>query len=317
MLTVYDGFSEKLPEGYEAVTIRLDGSSSSDLDWAPSLAKAEGKKVLWELNLGLFDSLRHPLGSEMQLKTLGLALNHFFESVWNESHLGVILYRGSADFSRAFPWDAEQEENFLSWLKDFEGGVDTPLARKLFCRDACTEYLNLLQGFLPDEVPTYLLYDCSGLEEIGEAALLLDPERTARFLRILKEAPLGHREGIWETAKAPLIDHALYLGTGAPLQEKEPAAYGVFLPTMHEYFTQDLAPLEKGIQWLREKGLPYRLLTEEQLISDWDGLDYLLVAPALVNPMAFRKLRGFVAAGGTVVSLGKPLGLEIETTLDI
>jgi hypothetical protein len=73
---------------------------------------------------------------------------------------------------------------------------------------------------------------------------------------------------------------------------------------------------EEAYESLLKKGHRVRLVEEAFLISDWHGLDYLIVDPKFIDNEALRKLKGFNAAGGRVVSLGAPLGLFDEIGFD-
>ncbi len=63
-------------------------------------------------------------------------------------------------------------------------------------------------------------------------------------------------------------------------------------------------------------GIDYRIIPETYLTTEWHGLDYLIVDPDSLSSQGFRKLQGFCAAGGTIVSLGKIMGLPYEILFD-
>jgi hypothetical protein len=58
--------------------------------------------------------------------------------------------------------------------------------------------------------------------------------------------------------------------------------------------------LDAALAHLQQSGKPYRVVAEEYLTAEWDGLDELLVIASSMNPLLQRKLQGFSAAGGTV-----------------
>ena len=62
-------------------------------------------------------------------------------------------------------------------------------------------------------------------------------------------------------------------------------------------------PYREALQALNEKGTSYRLIAEDHLIRDWDGLDYLIIDPDSVSKFGMRKIMGFQAAGGTVLEM--------------
>jgi len=170
--------------------IKLDGTLKSDLNWS---IEPSDDLVLWELDLGLFDRLIHPISNEMQLRSLGLSIEHFV-NFYPEDSLGVCLYSGDLDFSLTYPWDVDQEANFHHWCDENRCGPNDPFMKKLYCRDAATEYLNLLANFLPDSITPYLLLDASSIQDPYDCARLIDPERTERFQRAIKGANVMTRD---------------------------------------------------------------------------------------------------------------------------
>lgn len=79
---------------------------SSLLDFKQARIKALtqialGEKILWELDLGLFDKLTHPFGNESEARSMILAIDHFMKSIWPEFEkysVGLSLYRGDLNF---------------------------------------------------------------------------------------------------------------------------------------------------------------------------------------------------------------------------
>ena len=66
------------------------------------------------------------------------------------------------------------------------------------------------------------------------------------------------------------------------------------------------------------KKIPFRLIAEENIITNWDGLDTLIFAPSLLGSQGIRKLQGFLAAGGEVVSLEESsLPFEVKKIKEI
>ncbi len=108
-----------------------------------------------------------------------------------------------------------------------------------------------------------------------------------------------------------------FLGTDcSQINLGEPAAVGVYLPYTDSYKEECWADLGNGLELLQEKGITYRLVSEQQLVADWDGLDYLIVSEKSITPLGKRKLLGFCAAGGTIVTIcGEPVNVPHETSL--
>jgi hypothetical protein len=315
---------EPIPEGFNSVKITLNGKVNSALKWEKEVHTAarkiqKGLRILWELDLGLFDQLKYPLGNQSQFLSLTLALEHFCKTVWEEfsAHsIGVVLYRGAADFSLGFQWDAELEQNLRHWLSDRSGelshlntyaSTDTthtlvgslPEGKRLlslFCRDAGAQFFEHLADYLPQQMDQFLILEQTDLPQSAlTAAQLCVQERFARFKLLGLEKDVG------------------YIGRKLPAMPQE-VKVGVCLPPLAVYAWEP--ELEHALTLLQARGVSYRALSESHLTIGWDGLDYLVAAARLVTPQGRRRLCGFCAAGGTVVALGESLGLPQEATLE-
>ncbi len=291
------GPGESVPEGFNAVRIYLDATMRSDLAWHQAVADAEryvaaGLKLLWDLDLGLFSRLQLPLSDVSQMQALRLSLAHFADIVWpkfaNET-LGMAVYRGSVDFSERFPWDLEQREVLQSI-----GSANT----QLFCRDVCSRYLSAVTAGLPGNLQPYLLMDASTITLERLRLQLLHRECWDRFVICVKGNAGSILAMSWDDATSPLG----YLGRrAATLPVPEHVSIGLCLPAadMHD------AVINRGIDQALERlqGKKYRVIAEEFLTAEWDGLDELVVISAAVGPLTRRKLQGFCAAGGTIVQI--------------
>jgi hypothetical protein len=291
----------------ELVTIELDGRMQASLNWSGAHQEADrcreqGRRIFWNLDLGLFDRLSRPLNDQTQFLSLCLSLEHFHNAIWKEfqaDSIGLGLYRGNADFSDHFPWDEEQINNWHGWLQDdsapmsaFSDVDPRSFARgswghrlvSLFCRDVGAEYLDLLVSHLPDGPACYLLLDDSSIASPLWRAQLTTRERYPRF----------------------------QLGLGEEIVAKT----GVCLPSMSLRYPSDFENLDEVLGILQEASVPFRIIPESLLTTEWEGLDSLLVVSRSVSTQGRRKLLGFCAAGGLVVTLGGSLGLPQECSFE-
>lgn len=300
----------------EISTIILEGGVKASLDW--TLAKIEAreqieknKRILWNLDLGLFNRLVHPFSQQSQFLSLRLSIDHFKREIWpvfGDGSAGVLLYNGPADYRRTFPWDAAQSSNLCEWLKEAfpsidELNIETGLffhdhneatahtlctttngsrLLSLFCRDACVEYLNLLAANIPDEIPVYAKLETSEIDDLAFLAQLTTTEKYER-LQIL-----------------PRIDAQQSVKTA------------VCLPPSDLIRSEAIEGLNEAMQALENREIAYKIIPEASLITEWDELDNLIVCPKGVGPQGFRKFQGFCAANGRIVTLGSPLGLVNE-----
>jgi len=356
---IFDGNpGEAIPEGFNAVKILLDGRTTSDLNWnhAKSLAlrySEQGLKLFWEMDLGLFSGLTQPLSDKTQYASLGIAIDHFRDTLWKEFQhetIGICLFRGSADFSLGFPWDDEQIDNLRSWLhhhfKDqqiffSETGIEildfykidefslkvNAVGRhilRLFCADAAASYLDLLIINIPDTLQPFLLLDATLLDSPGQCAQLVSKERFDRWHYVIKGSALQPSDLAWEGSAGVGTSFSPYgyLGhkprdkpLGTPLSEKK-VVLGVCLPSESMIQPSQYAGLDEVLKSLILRKIPFRIIPETFLITDWDGLDQIIVLAQGLSFQGKRKLQGFCAAGGVVVTIGLPIGLPLEMSVE-
>lgn len=325
--------SEGSLEGYNAVTITLEGGARSDLSWKAQLAQAQeytkqGYALFWDINLGLFDQLRLPLDHQAQFLSLTLTLEHFRDTLWQEwrEHtLGVSIYRGSLDFSRGFKWSSQQLSNLREWIQsaypdknllEKEIGLCLPSLDvidpanlvpslygqqliRLFCRDVLVEYLSLLSTRLPDPLPCYLCLDAQGIDHPLWEAQLLNPECFSHLNLALRNHQLPWNS--WEWGMQQLKQTI-----------KPTPSLGICFPPMDCYRLGQFAGFQEALPYLLARQIDFRIIAESDLVTCWDGLDHLIVSRAGLSPQGKRKLQGFCAAGGTVVSSDGEIGLSNE-----
>lgn len=293
-MKIFDEEQESFPDGFDAITIRLDGRMQADLNWTYQLEKAaqcvdQGMKIFWEIDLGLFQRLYFSLADQPQFLAFCLSLDHFRETVWqkfSEQSIGLCLYRGNADFSHGFPWDGEQLSSYQEWLTE-AGVIENDLSRALFCRDAVADYLDLLAGHLPDYIPCYCLLDCTGIEDPVLLAQLLHKERYPKLT-------LGVKAGLG-------VGYELLWKDGSLESSTEQALHGICLPTFTYKNPVHYQRLGNILKSLLDSKASFKLIPENLLTTEWDGLDFLHVLPESITPQGKRKLQGFCAAGGTII----------------
>ena len=341
---IFDGnLGEPIPDGFNAVKISLNGRITSDLNWTASRILAgeyasQGFKLFWAMDLGLFSDLTQPLGNQGQYASLGLALDHFRDTLWKEFQnvtLGLCLYRGSADFSQKFPWDEQQHVSLQKWLEhrfktpqDFSretfisidsfSQIDDIILKSnesgkhllsLFCRDAAVEYLDILVANLPDALQPYLLLDASNIENPHEFAQLITKERFERWHCAVKGGPLPFQDLAWQEGSS---SYGYISDSSLQISKSEQVNLGVCLPSADLVLPSHYIGFEDVMAKLRQRRLSFRIIPETFLITDWDGLDHIIVLSKGVSSQGKRKLQGFCAAGGTVVTVGPLLGLPLE-----
>lgn len=287
--------------------IFLDGRIQSSLDWAQAKSEGAGNaSIMWMMDLGLFGGLLKPLDDQSQFLSLSLSLQHFRDTLWREfqetTH-SLCVYDGSVDFSKHFPWDEKQWTNFLHWFhvrfgndqtygasrEAFENHPEGRHILRLFCRDTCVEYIQLLANRLPDSMKVSVRLAVDGLGNLLQEAQLLSGDRYERLDLIVKGGSIG------QTAKASVA---------------------ICIPPLEMCRPSQFEGIEPALRYLIDNRIPYRLIPENHLITEWDNLDFLIVSPSGLGAQGKRKLQGFAAAGGTVVVLGESIGVVGELSYD-
>ena len=315
--------------------IQLNGHLQSDLDWqlarqAALKAIDKGQSIFWQIDLGLFKHLNFPLTHQVQYLSLGVSLEHFCHTLGKEfveHSIGLSIYNGSADFSTAFSWDEEQVHNWRLWLRKFftneaqaqaEIGVQwssfeqaqvTDCYRsaeghqvlRFFCRDVAVEYMSLITNKLPAAIDPYLLLDLNGmpLDELSMIRLM-HPQFFERLHVSLQGTTLPLPYKTWKSLNTDEL-----LLEPAPIKR---GIVGVCLPNFEHLLLSQWQDLREPLQVFSEKTIAYRLIAEEDLTSSWDELDFLLYVPQALSIQGKRKLLGFCAAGGTVISANEITG---------
>ena len=280
-----------IPEiGMNTALIKLSGHLQADLDWKLERVRAkqfiqEGFAIFWEMDLGLFSNLKLPLTNQTQFLSLTLSLDHFRNTLWKEfgdQTVGLSLFSGNVDLSRSLKIDRELEDKYIDWLQQrFQDKKSTPERNALFCRDVSADYLALLASRLPDEIPAYASLDAGSLSNNLLQALYLHPECWERLNIYVKNSQLPMTSLGYAHDKATL---------------------GICLPLMDYCHMDRLEPFEKVINGLIQEGISFRFIAESQLTSQWDGLDKLIYVPEATSVQGRRKLQGFAAAGGEIIS---------------
>jgi hypothetical protein len=105
----------------------------------------------------------------------------------------------------------------------------------------------------------------------------------------------------------PLVDSAGTIGE---------TTVAVCLPPAEFVRAAATQGLSQAMRNMSERGIRYKVIPEATLISEWDGLDTLVVCSKGLGPQGLRKLHGFCAAGGVVAAVGAPLGVAHELPFD-
>lgn len=290
-----------IPDYFNAVRIPLNGRVDSSLDWRAAKEKAQhfvgqGKRIFWDLDLGLFSSLPSAFMDQTQFMALGLSIQHFRDFIWKEfsqHSIGVLVYRGTPDFSEILKWEHELNDDLQVWLHERSLCTVSNDALSLFCCDTALNYINLLAAQMPGELPVCVMLDTKHIGDPFLLGQLLSKERFERLHRLISESilPMGRFAQVQEGVLADEV-HAC---------EISEARIGICLPTSLYCCSSKVEFLKKTMEALMKNKIAFRFVSEATMTIEWDGLDYLVVAPETFSQQGMRKLNGFCAAGGTLL----------------
>jgi hypothetical protein len=301
------------------ILIRLPAQLQDDLNWSQeiNLAKhylSKGTFILWELDLGLAQYQFDPQDSTAFF-SFSLALEEFSKTIWpifKDQTLGVALYRGPFNPLFSFPL-GKWEHSFSEWMKDLRCTAfhwpDHQADYSVYCAQNFAEYLHRLTSFLPEAVLPFVILDIQHITSSAQCAQLFSQERFQHIQLILRGSSLPYFAVTWEQgAKGKGWMGASFEQTALI----EPASVGLYLPKDEMIDSTILAQLDALIAFLQNSNIVFRIVAEEKLTEQWDGLEQLYVVSQAVCAQGKRKLLGFIAAGGTVITYGEPLGLPEE-----
>lgn len=298
--------AEPLMNGSNAVVIRLPAHLSDDLNWTGEMqlgsqVASEGKYILWEIDLGL-NSFQFTPEDSASFYSFSLALEEFSKKVWpefQENTFGVSLYRGAFSPRVSFPV-ASWERAFAEWFgSDYE----------LFSVQLLSEYLHRLISFLPETVLPFAFIDVTEIRSQSKISQLFSKERFEYLHLALKGAQVPFSGICWEKG----FSAQGWLGCAVNAAKTLPEiSVGIYLPKDEHIDAILLEQLDRLILELQKKEMPFRIVCEEKLTEQWDGLDQLIVFSSALSIQGKRKLMGFIAAGGTISTVGEPIGLPEE-----
>lgn len=299
---------QEVPEGFNTIAILLDGRKDADLSWDKERMLAHhygnlGYKILWKMELGLFSSLESPLSHPVQFKTLRFSLEHFVSALYKEfqkESLGISLYEGSIDFTLGFPWELDPKKQGDSQQQ------------RLFCRDACLDFIELLLPALPVELQAFALFDSPKDLSSAELLQLFSPERFEHIRCVVRNKPKGLCALAWEKGESGVGFWGKDLEN---FQKKELPTAALCMPPSEQISAEQVEMFDHLLQKLERQKRDYRVISEDFLTTQWAGVDELFCVSEAVSDLGFRKLQGFCAAGGSVFSYGRPLSLPDESNL--
>jgi len=295
-------------DSVNGVVLRVDCFPETENAWEEvfQLAKeAVGaqKWIFWDLDFH-FQEKKIFLQDSALFFSFGIAIEEFVKKLWTHFQretIGASMFRGSVDFAKYFIWTELHEQHYIEQRQERPKWQDElePFSRRFFAADIFADYLLRLASFFPDSLLPFCMLDVSRVESGAELSFLLSKERFQHLFLALKRSkiPLGYLN--WEEG------HCLggWMGRGAPYFLSVPeVSTGICLPLEERMDTTLWKHLDEVFERFHAMQVPYRVISEAYLNEQWNDIDELIVFPSFISPQGDRKLKGFLAAGGKVLS---------------
>lgn len=260
----------------------LSAQSFDDLKWekeihhAQTLIKKE-QHFVWHLEFG-FSSLRFDPHDTAAFFSFSLAVEEFAKTVlplFKEQTFGVCFYRGGSDLTHLFLLN-HWEETFEEWCRGLSLQKN-PWNYSLFCTKVFGEFLQRLLSFLPEEVLGCLFFDISNESSWSKIGYQFNSERFELF-------------------------ELFFENKGECFQKERISPLGICLPVESFVNSNFFHSLDHVMGELQKEKKSFRLIPEAKLTEEWNGLDQLIIFPTYLSAQGKRKVTGFEAAGGQVLS---------------
>jgi hypothetical protein len=264
------------------ISIVLPADLQADLNWKEQeMLAGEANRLFWELDFGLS---RGPLflNDTAHFLSYTLAIEQFLKVFWEQykDHtVGLCLYRGKGDFEERLVWSGELQDHFVEWGKE---------DKTLFCTQVFAEYMHRLASYLPDALYPFCLLDVTEVKSSAYSAQLLSKERFSHLQLAVKGSAVCLSPWIWKEEGITQDQRAI------------DAKIGVCLPQEEHCTAEILSILDNLFQDQKE---PFRIIPEALLTEEWNNLDTLIAIDRTVSPQGRRKLLGFAAAGGEIITI--------------
>ncbi len=313
------------PQFFHGSLVTLDLSQKSTLDWDSQFAVVDelidrGSSIFWDLYLGInADSFSYDDYFLFQSLSIGIA--QFIEKFWKkfQGHcLGINLFRGQLNLAESIRWSEKEKDIFRLWLsqKQFDRSLGTnfetphkthPQILRIYAVERLSDYLHQLGASFPEEAAIFATFNAFDIDSPSMQAQLLSKQR---FPHIRLSAA---------NVKCPLFGIRWHSGMmrGGVLsnkpsedeRQKSSPLTGVCIPLDSHFSDSTYNILDQIFAYLKKYDHDYRIIPEALFTEYWDGLDQILICPQCLSEEGIRKLMGFQAAGGEVVTCQGELDL--------
>ncbi len=265
---IYDG--EGIPDPtFNSVCITLKADPKSSLDWTDQKKRAEALIEKGFVILWELDfGLREEIFfDELIYKTVEFSLTYFIDTILTPHISQTIGVLLMRVNENAIPF----------------------------------EMLRAINAFFPDSSSLFLAYEDSGVIPLFDVFKTLCSEDLEHFQLILKGRGVDRFPYAlpclgWGRSLSPLGN---LCSIPTPLLPVKPLRVAMVLPSLP-------TPLfDEALEILEERQISFLIVPQHKITTSWEGIDYFITFPAFLSRQGYRKLLGFCAAGGVVISMGE------------
>lgn len=323
------------PKVHHGCSLFVDLSLSSPLHFKEVLEKAtyiqsQGGLIFWNLQFDFLEDLRS-YHFEGLFNAYAHGLKIFSQQVLSafaNSTVGCSLFQGLCDFASLFSFEKAHYQGFIDWLTDiyktpsilFETTSEesflshakfeelsvailevTPFGqhvKNVYSASILASYLHRLAAVLPEDILAFVCLDARGISHTAYLYQLLSKERFAHLHLAIKDSPIPVGVLAWDQGFKSSI--------------KPKASLGICFPNDPSCRATVLNRLKKCFSDLDKISTAYRIIPEFLMTESWDDLDDLVFLKEALSAQGKRILQGFSIAGGSLVYLDQPIGLEPE-----
>lgn len=258
-------------------SLLLPATLDSDLNWQEQIAQAKNLTeqnipFIWHFDFG-FDQHVDPT---FALQSYKLAVEQFSQQIFPHFPAPISLYCGEA---YTVPISNDQED-FLEWLKEINR-AESCETKQVFAMDRFADYLQRIGSFFP-------------LDAKLMVTLLGRPHPSlALCAQILSSARFGHLD--LQTPDLPFTLRGIET-------EQEQSSFALCLPQDTQITPETLEQIDQLLSKVERENLSISIAPEELLHQVWQGIDVLLVDEEWLSLQGKRRVCGFEATGGEVLS---------------
>lgn len=269
------------PIGFTSQTLRFNLTPDASLDFTDEIASLHslihsGYKIVFDLDFGLFQPGWKGFLHQGYFQSCLFACTHFATTVlplFQDNCLGAIICRLDLPCSKLDPHassDGSTSEEFYS--------------------EMTSQYLSLLCEPLPHSLAKIILVAADGVQNPAQFSQCVINDCFEGFWLAIRNAPIHSSWGVWDSKST----NRGFIGKNLP-QPSSPPSKALMYPTNR------VGDTSAAFNHMQNLNGDYKIIREEALTLEWDGIDELFVPDHPYASATKRALAGFQAAGGKVV----------------